>query len=90
MNFATPCAHCAGLIPPCFLRLRRSKQSVSTELSQILDSESDAEMTEFFHPNIRCLTYHRHELRGMLAVEGLADLSDQEQRVVRALRSGLA
>ena len=90
VNFATPCAHCAGLIPPCFLRLRRSKQSVSTELSQILDSESDAEMTEFFHPNIRCLTYHRHELRGMLAVEGLADLSDQEQRVVRALRSGLA
>ena len=90
VNFATPCAHCTRFIPPCFLRLRRSEQSVPTELSQILDSESDAEVTEYFHPNITCLTYYRHELRGMLAVEGLADLSAQEQRVVRALRSGLA
>ena len=89
VNFATPCAHCAGSIPPCFLRLRRSEKSVSIELSQVLDSESDAEVTDYFHPNISCLTYYRHELRGMLAVEGLADLTDQEQRVVRALRSGL-
>ena len=89
VNFATPCAHCTRFIPPCFLRLRRSEQSMHTELMQILDSESDVEVTDYFHPNITCLTNYRHELRGMLAVEGLADLSDQEQRVVRALRSGL-
>jgi hypothetical protein len=89
VTFPTPCAHCTSLIPPCFLRLRRSERSSreSAEPSQAFASERDTEVTEYFHPNVSCLSYYKTELRGMLAVEGLADLSEQEQRVVRALRS---
>ena len=88
VNFPTPCAHCTALIPPCFLRLRRSEliESEPSSFASEIAEASTTEMTGYFHPNFDCLRSHRPELRGMLAVEGLSDLSEQERRVITALR----
>lgn len=88
VNFPTPCAHCTALIPPCFLRLRRSEvlESEPSLFATDIAMASTTEMTDYFHPNFDCLRAHHSELRGMAAVEGLSDLSEQERRVITALR----
>ena len=70
---ATPCRSCRVDIPPRFLRMQRTRTVTAAQF--------------FYHANYHCLRPVHHEIRAAPTIHGLADLSNQEQRVVNALRA---
>lgn len=75
VEIATPCHHCHVIIPPRFLRVRRTLviSGVST--------------VQYFHANYDCLRSVHHEICGASSIAVLPELSEQEKRVVNSLRA---
>ena len=74
LEIETPCAHCGKKIPPRFLRMQRKRGSIAA----------------YYHPNIECLKAWQNELCSPGNVQGLQDVSAQENRVIGALLGVLA
>lgn len=72
---ATPCRHCRIVIPPRFLRMKRTV------------TVSGVETCQYFHANYDCLRTVHYEIRAAPDIAALAELSEQERRVVSALRA---
>ena len=75
---ATPCRHCRIVIPPRFLRMKRTV------------AVSGVETNQYFHANYDCLRTVHHEIRAAPDIAALPELSEQERRVVSALRAVIA
>jgi len=75
---ATPCQRCSIVIPPRFLRMQR-RQDTPTPNSPT-----------YYHANYDCLRAVHSEIRAAPCIHGLDALSDQERRVVTALRAVVA
>lgn len=75
---ATPCRHCRIVIPPRFLRMKRTV------------AVSGVETAQYFHVNYDCLRTVHHEIRAASDIAALPELSEQERRVVSALRAAIA
>jgi len=79
----TLCARCNVAIPPRFLRLRRTE-------TQIPRGGSPTMSRVFYHANFDCIRGMHDEIRAADNIDGLSELSDQERRVITALRSVIA
>ena len=75
---ATPCRHCRIVISPRFLRMKRTV------------AVSGVETNQYFHANYDCLRTVHHEIRAAPDIAALPELSEQERRVVSALRAVIA